>query len=326
MEEVQASTQDTSTSSEVSQSTEQTSQENTQAVETSAASTNQVQADKAAAVAAQAAFAPNYKYKIKDQEKEFDEWIRPVIKNQEIEKSVKELYEKAFGLDEVKASRDSFKTKYEDANTKFSNVEKSINALSSYVSKGDFNSFFDALQIPKQNVVNWLIDELKYQELPPDQKKAIDDQKAFVRQQEQFQSQQSMFQEQLRQVGETQLQMELSRPEISQAAQMFDARAGKQGAFRQEIINRGAYYEMTQGRTVPASELVKELLAFVSPSGQTAVPQQGENPVQTTQSQGVQTQDKKQTMKVFNPGSGSSPVKTQVRSIDDLRRIRAELD
>ena len=74
-----------------SAATEVTTQ--TPAVEGAAQSTGAttgVQAD-----STETAYNPNYKFSVMDKEHEIDEWLRPVIKDAEMEKKVKDLYTKA---------------------------------------------------------------------------------------------------------------------------------------------------------------------------------------------------------------------------------------
>jgi len=275
------------------------------------------------------AYQPNFKFKVKDKEQEIDEWLRPVVKDAETEKKLKELHERAFGLDEVKASRESFKTKYEDVNTKYTGLEKSLQTLSGFVQKGDFDSFFRSLQIPKESILKYAISELQYNELPPEQKAQIDNQRRFQQEQYQFQSQAEQHAQQLREFGMQQLTFEMSKPDVSQVVQSFDQRMGRQGAFQQEVINRGAYYEQVHGKTLPASQLISEVLAIVSPGhGQQAAPQSATaQAVQTTPSQGATTQQQpeaKPTVKVFSGGGNASPVKKTITSLDDLRKLREQ--
>lgn len=48
------------------------------------------------------AFSPNFKLKVMEQEREIPELLRPLIKDAESEKAVRELVEKAYGLEYVK--------------------------------------------------------------------------------------------------------------------------------------------------------------------------------------------------------------------------------
>lgn len=332
MSEVQASTETNTSSTDTSTQNASNTTQNTsdagsgsvqEQIQAAAAKANGTVDPNMGAVT----YTPNYKYKIKDKELEFDEYIRPVIKDADTEKKVKDLYERAFGLDEVKQSRDSFKTKFDEVSGKYGGLEKSLQTLSGFVQRKDFGSFFETLQIPKENVVKWVIDELRYNELPPEQKAQIDEQKRFQSQQYQFQTQSEQHMHQMREFTQQQLSFEMSKPDVANIVQNFDQRMG-QGAFQREVINRGAYYEQVQGKSLPASQLVSEVLALVSPGGQQATPNvQDPNAVaQTTTSQGVTTQQEaKPAVKVFNSGGGSaSPVKKTITSLDELRKLREE--
>jgi hypothetical protein len=55
------------------------------------------------------AWKPSFKFKVKDKELEFDDFVKPIIKTKDLEQKFKDLYEKAHGLDEVKTSRETFK-------------------------------------------------------------------------------------------------------------------------------------------------------------------------------------------------------------------------
>jgi len=273
--------------------------------------------------AAAPAYTPNYKYKVKDQEHEFDEWLRPVIKDPEVEKKAREMYERAMGLDEVKASRDNFKTKYEDVNTRYSSVENSLRTVAGYANKGDYDRFFQALQIPEEKILQWTINKLKYKELPPEQRAQIDRQRSLEMEQEQFEYQRQLHEQQLADLGRQQLEFELSKPDVAQIAKDFDTRVGRQGAFQNEVINRGAFYELAQQGTKPAFALVQEVMQMYNLGSQN--PASTQNPAQSQSGQAQPKNQQKPTIPVFQSSSNASPVKSQVTSIDDLRKLRQQI-
>ncbi|GAG39911.1 unnamed protein product, partial [marine sediment metagenome] len=51
----------------------------------------------------QTEYEPNFNYSVKSESHEFDEWIRPLVKDTESEEHVRQLYTRAKGLDHVKA-------------------------------------------------------------------------------------------------------------------------------------------------------------------------------------------------------------------------------
>lgn len=276
----------------------------------------------------QAAYTPNFKFKVKDKELEFDDFLKPIIKTKDLETKARELYEKAHGLDEVKAARETFKTQAEEWKGKYSQVETSLQTLGSYVKKDDFRSFFQALNIPKEKIIKYAIEELKYQELPPEQKAAIDQQREREMALEQTGSQNQQLQQQMAQLVQQQatfeLNQELAAPNVVQAMQAYDTRAGQAGAFKAEVIRRGQYYEAVHKISPPASQLVQEVLNLI---GVTAQAQQGTQASSNEQSsQTVHNQQQKPVISSFSGGGTKSPTARKVpASIDDLRKMRQNL-
>lgn len=272
------------------------------------------------------AFTPNFKFKVKDKDLEIDDFLKPVVKDAETEKKLRELYEKAHGLDEVKGSRDTFKTEAEQWKGRFSNVETSLKTLGEYVKKDDFRSFFEALNIPKDKIIQYAINELKYQELPAEQRAAIEAQREQQFAYEQSSVQNQTLQKQMADLVQKQaafeLDQELAKPEIVQAAQSFDTRTGKAGEFRKLVIQRGQYYEAVHKISPPASQLAQEVVQLI---GVQATAQPGTAPSQNQSSPtGSQTQAAKPVIPSFS-GGGKSPVKKMPTSIDDLRALRQNL-
>lgn len=66
-------------------------------------------------------YSPNYKYTAYDQEYEFDEELKPLIKNKKIEEKFRDIFTKAAGLDKYKSKNQSLLDKvkeYEENNIK----------------------------------------------------------------------------------------------------------------------------------------------------------------------------------------------------------------
>lgn len=274
----------------------------------------------------QAAYTPNFKFKIKDKELEFDDYLKPVVKTKDVEAKLREMYEKSHGLEEVKTSRETFKTQAEEWKGKYGQVESSLNTLGEYVKKDDFRSFFTALNIPKEKIIKYAIEELKYQELPPEQREAIDQQREREFALHQTSVQNQTLQQQMAQMVQNQtafeLNQELAKPEVVQTINAYDARLQKPGAFKAEVIRRGQYYEAVHKISPPAGQLVMEVLSLIGGSVQA---QQGSfGTQQETSSQIVSQQAAKPVISNFS-SSGKSPVKKIPNSIEDLRAMRRNL-
>ena len=276
------------------------------------------------------AWTPSYKYKVLDKELEFDEQLKKATTSKEVEDKLKELYEKASGLDEIKTKRQQAQSERDEWRTKYTSVETSLKTLGEHVRKKDFGSFFEALQIPKEDIFKFVADELKYEALPAEQKNAIEQR----RQLEQQYAQQSQYSQTLEQQmaqlvanqAATELNFELSKPGLSQIIESFDAREGKPGAFRNEVIRRGQYYEKVLGQYASPSQVVQELVKLIG-AQVTTQPGTNQTPgLQTSQSQ-AQDQAEKPVITSFGGAAGAkSPVRRVATSMEDLRKIKAERD
>lgn len=313
----------TSESPQVESSSEQTAS-------TEASSNDSSQASQEMQASAPPQYTPNYKFKVKDKELDFDDFIKPSLKDAETEKKVRELYEKAYGLDEVKSDRQLLKEKAKDFETKYTNVEQGLKTLGSYAQKKDFRTFFDILNIPRQDIINYALEELKYEELPADQKAIIEAQRQREQEYEQTSWQNRQLQQQMQQLSLQQatfeLNQELAKPEVASAITAFETRFGKPGAFRAEVIRRGQYYEQVHRTSPPASQLVAEVLQIVGGIPQAQQGAGGSHGTLETQAQIVQNQQSKPVIPVMSGGgSAKSPVKKVPTSIDDLRKMRQQL-
>jgi hypothetical protein len=275
-------------------------------------------------------FASNFKFKVKDKELEFDDFIKPLVKDAETEKKVRELYEKAYGLDEVKADRQALKETKGQLQEKLGAVETSLKTLGSFVQAKDYASFFEALRIPKQDIIEYAIEQLKYQELPPEQRRQLDMQRQQQLDYRQKLAENEQMQTQMQQLVVQQVSFEIdqamSQPSITDAVKAFETRLGRPGAFKEEVIRRGQYYETVHKTSPPASQLVSEVLQITGAQ----MPQAPQGPMTqgapqaTNPGQGVAQNQAKPVIPAFSGAGGQSPVKKMPTSIDDLRKIRAQ--
>lgn len=274
-------------------------------------------------------YQPNFKFKVKDKELEFDDTYKQFIKNAELEKKFRDLHERAFGLDEVKTSRDYFKKQFDDVNQKYADVENSLKVIGNYVKKGDFRTFFETLGIPKDKIINYAIEELKYAELPADQKAALEQQRAMQLDYQQQLSQNQQLQTQMAQLVQQQtefsLNHELAKPEIAQVVQSYDTRVGKPGAFMSEVIRRGQYYEAVHKISPPASQLVGEVVQLIGGMSQGAQLQTNSQVMQGQHNSASQTQKDKPIIPTVGGNSGKSPTRKVYTSIDDLKKARQQM-
>jgi len=285
-------------------------------------------------------FKPDYKFKVRDQEIEMDDWVKDLVKDEETFKKVQDLYTRGHGLEIAKQERDEFKSK-------FSDLEQSVNHVAGIANeyyKDPANpqhaakvarQFIEALGLPKQMFLQYAIDEVNYQNLPPEQKRYIDNQRQtemtlaqLQQQNQQLQSQtgnlQSQHYEQL-------LGYKMADPTIAPIVQEYETRVGRPGAFREMVVQRGIYRERLDGTVITPDQAVNEVIQLlgITPGGtQTQTGGQMGTSQNQPQQQQVQQPLQQQQKPVLPNVSGqgtASPVKKTYSTLDQIRKRRDEL-
>jgi len=271
---------------------------------------------------------PNYTFKVMDQEREFDDFIKPVLTKDNYDQ-VKDLYEKAYGIDHVKTKNNTLK----EENTRLSGIEQKYNGqnqslghLGSLIQSKDWHSFFSELKIPEQEVLKYALDRVNYQDLSPSEKQEYDGniesrQKLRNLETQNLQLQQTFQQQQL-QARSSELDNYLNADQYRDIVNHFDSRAGQPGAFRDEVIRRGQMSYYTYGKDVPTQQVVEEVVKLYGNHVQTQTSPGTEN------TQGFQPQQQnvasntKPVIPNLRSGSGS-PARKLPNSIDDIRKAIA---
>ncbi len=261
---------------------------------------------------------PNYSYRYNNEEYEMDDRLKNLIKSPEDEKIVRDLVERAEGLNLLKEQRQHLRDEVSQLQYVEAQRQQAVNQMTQFLQKGDLRSFTKAWGITPEQIRNLALEDARIAELPEEQQQAWYRSQQAQEQAWQLQQQNQQLQQQYSQMAvqqrENELQGVLHHERYSYAAQAFDERVGRPGAFRDEIIKRGQYYAQVHQKDVPPHVLAEELLAYV---GQPQAPQQ--QPSKSSQ-HNVVTQPRKPSMPRIRGGSGS-PVKAKVKSIADIKKL-----
>lgn len=303
-------------------STEAVSTEATTAAPTDSGSGGDIAAAQVGAEEAQ--YTPNFKFKVMDEEKEIDEFLRGAIKDADTEKKVRELYEKAYGLDHVKPKYESLKGQYEEVNGKFSTVAGDLQKLGIMLKNKDFGSFFNSFQLSDEDILQYALDRLNYYELPPEKRAAMDQQMSRNAEYAKLMQENQTFKQQMEQQQLSSMKQELDNnlnaPHVSPIVQSFDARVGKPGAFMEAVVNYARAEYARLGKDLTPAEAVQSFISTFGLSGQAASQQPVAVQAGTESSGSAQRPATLPKM----PASGSSPVKQKVKSLDDLRKLQEQ--
>lgn len=276
-----------------------------------------------------AQYTPNFKFTAADKEHEIDEWVRPVIKDAETEKKIKELYSKAYGMEEVKAVREKMKQEYYNYKSQAEPLIKTVSEAHKFytsgkqsLADGNINGYvhktgeaFKQLGITDEDLKKYVFHKLNIEELPQDRKQEYNRFNELELQnqqlQQQTQEQQRYVQQLAVQARTADLNQATSKSDIAPIVQAFDQRNGA-GSFNAEVIQRGQLYWQTQGIDVPAEKLVQEIITKYGLTPSVA-------PQATAQ---VQPQTVP-TIPVIKGGS-SSPAGKVFKTTDDLVNYRKQ--
>lgn len=263
-------------------------------------------------------YQPNFKFKVMDEEKEVDEFLRSAIKDAETEKKVRELYEKAYGLDHVKPKYEETKKKYQETEGKYQELYSWVEDTVSMREK-DFWGFMERVGLTKEQVAKHVLEEVKRLELPEDQKRIYDEldktrrEKLFL--EKQYQEEQSRSEQRAVQARTHELDTTLQRPEIAAYAKAYDAARKQPGAFRERVIRHGIAEWHVSKRDVTPEQAVMETMSFLGDSYKSVASQPPQVP---------SAEDKPLPVIPKVSGKSVSPTGKAPRSIEDLKKLAAE--
>jgi hypothetical protein len=276
------------------------------------------------------AWTPNWKFKAFDKEHEVEEWVRPLVKDAETEEKIKKLHSKAYAMDGMKEKLEKQRGEFETYKSTVTPKLKTYDFLDVILKNGDFDTFFDRIGVKDEVLFDWFEKKLEMLQASPTQKAEYQKQMALKQQSysqaTQLEELQQAHAEQIYQTRMMQLDSTLMRPDVSQYAQAWDQRKGQIGAFRKLVIDQAAaVYSQTNGvKDLSAEEAVDYVIqnfgVILGLQQQAQTPQVAMNTPQTT----VVTPPTAPVIPTI-ASRGTSPVKKVPKSLDDLKKLAAEL-
>ncbi len=279
------------------------------------------------------AYEPNYKFNALDAEHELDEKARGYIKTKDDEDLFKDLYTKAKTFDAIKEKYGSGRKamdfhgqaqEWQKAADELKTTNHQIGMLSTFVKNGDMDSFIASLELPKEMVMKWAIQQAKLSEAGPEERAAHENQ---VQQRQQLYS----LQMQNQQVQNNYMQQAVQSREIelnnaiavdTDFAGQFDTLAGRPGSFKQEVVKHAQAIWAMEKRDLSTAEAV----AAVKQKFGAFLPQGAGKPTVVPPEKKVVVQDKTKTLPNLGTGSGQSPAKAKVKSIADLKKLASTME
>lgn len=296
----------------------------------------QVVTPEAGAAVEKPAYAPSYKYKVMDKELEIPEAFRALMKDDATSKEVRELFEKANGLEHVKGNLQRERDMRKSIEGEYQPLAQQVMDMKGHYQRKDWDSFFgpQGLNVPFDELLQYVHFKLQYEKLPPDQRMVLDERKAAQQRTYQLERQGAQSSQQhevqLAQAVQHGLSLALAGADVRSASDAYDARVGKPGAFREEVVKRGEFYWVTQGKLIPPDQAVQEVLGLigpVAPAQASAQPAAAAAQASATTPPAPQAAAQApQTPVIPNvQGKSTSPLPTKPRSLQDLKNLAAKM-
>lgn len=282
-------------------------------------------------------FSFDGKIKVMDSEVEVPEFLKNAVSSEEDAQVVKELFEKAHGLDAVKEKRDHYKTqssewekKFNESNQELTKTNENLDFLDNLIKTGDMVTFQQYAGINDEAILKRAAEIIQYKELTPTQKAEYDRniqsrQRQYALEFENQELRQTHNNSEVQKTSDA-LDEQLSSS-FSEVASSYDKDNGY-GSFRQEVVKTAMAVEQRTGKSLSPQEAIElTVRSFGLPLSQ--APQNPEPTQQPAQevpvNERVVVRDAKPTMTNVKAGN-KSPVKAKVKSIDDLRKLAAQFD
>lgn len=283
-------------------------------------------------------FQPNYKFKAFGKEKEIPEMFRSVIKDENSERQVREVFTRAEAFDDMKARFEHSSREGQHVLNEFTALDRDVRRVTGFLAKGDIDNFLKSVRLSDNDLIKYLQTKAQYMQDPQlsqQYQNQVQQREELYNRNEQYQNLQTSYSNQAVQARTMQLDNILSRQDVSSVASQWDTQTGEIGAFRNLVIGEAASYYALHKQDLSAEQAVNvalqkfgRLIPKASPQavapGQAApaamnpqapAPQAPQAPVVVAPKPAIPTLQ----------GKGTSPVKQVPKSLDDLKRMGKEI-
>ncbi len=263
-------------------------------------------------------YKPNTKYKVLDQEHEFDPKLAAIL-DKDTEPLIRELYQKAHGLDSIKEKLQSTRAERDQYGQGYQQLNSEVGRIMGYKKSGDLDSFFEALQMSPVEVAKWVMEKAEIENLPPEQKAVYTERELLRRRmnalEANFQSVSGQHEQQAVQTRIAELSGALQKPEHVDLVKSFDSRNGA-GAFQKAVTDHAAaqFHATQKDLSVPEA-----ITSFMKMYGIEA-PKPAAKPAAVATDR-VVAKPKAKTIPNIGRSQASVTAEKKPSSIEDLRKL-----
>lgn len=262
-------------------------------------------------------YAPNYKLNVMGKEVEVPEQFRSLMKDATSEKEIREVFEKAYGLDYAKPKHEATKTELESIRAEYEPIKKDLEVLSKFLENQDIGGFLQSFGLTDEQIIKYSMERLEYHQLPPEKQQQINQQRAqsmqYYRTQQELDGMKAQKAQTELQATVQELQSSAASPHIQPIAQSFNARAGQPDAFEKAVIAHAQNHFAMTRQDLSVGQAVE---SFIKTFGLAA----GQPNSEISTPAGVNMAQRPQTLPKTGSGA-AAPIKAKVRSIADIRNL-----
>lgn len=276
-------------------------------------------------------YNPNYKFKVYDNEKEFDEWIKPLV-NEENEAKIREVMEKAHGIDFIKEKLNTTRQEHASVQVEHQNLVQGIQQLNQAIKSNSVHDIKNVLGITNQDIKNWAVEVLRYEEMQPQDRQIYDSNFKHRQEAEHYKMQSQTLNEQMSEIKSKQLMYEVktsitSDPSKSEFVGQLNERLkpiyGDDGFIR-EVGMVGSTFFHQNGFELEASQAVDLVLKKFGYTEQAKTPTLPKAVVEAKPVPvRVITKNENTIPNAKSSGSGSAASK-KITSVEQLKKLAKE--
>lgn len=279
-------------------------------------------------------YMPSFKYNVKGKEFEIPDWAKGYIDSPEKEKEVKEIFEKASGIEHIKQKHQELFGQKEELSNNYKALQTGVQELRGIYQEATgtgnlllLDDFFGKLNIPFPVLLNYIQQKVQFQEMPEEQQRMFHGSLEAQRRARELEAQnQGLMQSQSEAASQAramQLQGVLARPEVAQVVSQYESMPGrKPGDFWNLVKKEGEYAWFSSNGQVDLTpeEAVQRVM------GSLAI--QTQQPTESTATQYTKkvVAAHRETANIPNIQSkpSVSPIKKKVRTEEDLKKYYNE--
>lgn len=278
----------------------------------------------------EAAYQPNYKFKVRGlddeededgDELEFDEFVRGVVTSKEQEDKLRDLYTRAYGLDAIKPRHQKLQERFQNVAQHYQKLDGTVREILSLRDSGDYGAFLQKVGIETPKLAQWLVNQIRQQELPPEERKTHDELEALRREVRALKTGDAGTSQAAlaaaTEAYEEELHEAIREPNTRNLIREYDKRVGEKGAFEEFVLDYGSRYHRKHGKNIRPAKAVRECLRLLGLDSQAS--SQDAQPSGTAQPKSVNAP---KVAVLPNTGSSASgtPVK-RPKSLADLKTL-----